>query len=249
MSQVSNHAEGFGDSKSLFQVTRWSLILAIGRGDTVHATSAREEFCRTYWHAVYGFIRRRGRSEADAQDLTQDFFVSHLLIRNAFRQLNPDKGKFRSFLMTALRNFLANQYDIDNAKKRRPVKPFVPLEEAEHKYLVGAKAGWTEEMVFDRQWAVAIAFRAMTRLRERWVAKGQGELFEALKTFLTNDPIDGEYDKLGARFHMQNKAVAMAVSRLRKMRTALLREVLLQTLRNEKDLEEEWRYLIEVLSR
>jgi RNA polymerase sigma factor (sigma-70 family) len=249
MNQDSSHAGGTGDSKALFQATRWSLILTIGCDDTVQARLAREEFCRMYWHAVYGFVRCRGRSEADAQDLTQEFFLSHLLERNAFQQSDPRKGKFRNFLMTSLRNFLANHYAREQAQKRHPGQPLVPLDEAEQKYLAATKEGWTEDMVFDRQWAMAIVNRAMTRLQAEQVARGHGELFEVLQVYLSRAAIDGEYDAVGDRFKMQNKTVANAVSRLRTDYRRLIRDELKQTLENEQDIEEELSYLIKALSR
>lgn len=233
----------------MFEATRWSLILAVGQSDTVQAAAAREEICRTYWHAIYSVIRARGRSLEDAQDLTQDFFCVHLLEKNAFQGLDPGRGRFRHFLLATLRNYLNNQYDHDIAQKRRPEKPLVSLDDAESRYQAVASANQTEGMVFDRQWALAIVDRAMTRLRDQWIAKGKVELFEALKEFLTRDPSDGEYDALGAKFQMQNKALAMTVSRLRRTYGELVRDEMRQTVEDERDMAEEMNYLVEVLSR
>jgi RNA polymerase sigma-70 factor (ECF subfamily) len=172
-----------------------------------------------------------------------------LLQRNAFQQSDPHKGKFRNYLMTALRNFLVNHYAREQAQKRNPGQPLVALDEAEQKYLASAKEGWTEDMVFDRQWAMAIVNRAMNRLQAEQMARGNGELFEVLQVYLSRAAIDGEYDAVGARFKMQNKTVANAVSRLRTDYRRLIRDELKQTLENEEDIEEELSYLIKALSR
>jgi len=247
MSQSNSHAESVGDSRSWFQATRWSLILAIGQGDTAQAAPAREELCRTYWHAIYGVIRKRGYSVEDAQDFTQEFLV-WLLERNAFKGLNPKIGKFRHFLLTALRNFLANKYDRSIAQKRHPGKPLVSLEDAENRYQAISAANHTEDMIFDRQWALAIVDRAMIRLREDQVARGRGDLFEALRKFLSREPTDGEYDALAKKFHTQNKAMAMAVSRLRRAFRDLVRDEIRQKVEDEKDVDGELQYLVKLLS-
>lgn len=248
MNQDSSHAEGSEDSKSFFEVTQWSLILSVAQDDTAQSELAREEFCRTYWHAVYGFIRARGKSVEEAQDLTQEFFLSHLLVKNAFKTLDPQKGKFRGFLRTALGNFLANDYDKRIAQKRSPGKPLVSLAEAEEKYLACPNDGMTDEMVYDRQWAKAISDRASTRLRERYLARGKGDLFETLKVYLSRSVTIGDYEDLAARFQMQPSAVKQEVYRLRFDCKELYQAQLRQAVESEQDFNEEWQYFIKVLS-
>jgi RNA polymerase sigma-70 factor (ECF subfamily) len=248
MNETHNSSGTEQAGKSWFQATRWSLILAIGQGDTVQAAPAREELCRTYWHAIYGVIRKRGYSVEDAQDFTQEFLVC-LLEKNAFKGLNPKIGKFRHFLLTALRNFLNNKYDRSIAQKRYPGKPLVSLNDAENRYQAISAVNHTEDMIFDRQWALAIVDRAMVRLRESRLSKGGGDLFESLRKFLSCEPTAGEYDALADKFKMQNKAVAMTVSRLRRAYRDLIIDEIRQTVEDENEVEAELRYLLEVLHR
>jgi RNA polymerase sigma factor (sigma-70 family) len=236
------------EGNTWFQPTHWSLVLAVSRGDTVLAATARETLCRTYWSAIYSFIRRHGRSIEDAEDLTQDFFCRHLVEKNAFKGLDPQRGKFRNFLRTALRNYLANDFDRNQAQKRNSGQRPVPLEDAEKQYQAFSVNNDTADRIFDRQWAMAIMDRAFQRLRAKRTANGQGALFEALKEFLSRNANDGECDALAERFHLQREAVKMAVSRLRKAYKALVRDEIRQTVEDPKEVDDELRYFIEVIS-
>lgn len=247
MNQDRNQTEGSGDLNSMFQATRWSVIFSMAQGSTALAQPAREEFYRIYKHAIYTVIRHRGYSVEDAEDLTQDFLRTHLLERNAFQNADPQRGRFRNFLGQILRNFLNNHFDREHAKKRHPGKPLVSLDDAEEHYRVVAANHPTEEVAFDRQLALDLAGRAMDRLRQRYVDRGRGELFEALKGFLDRGPEPGEYNALAARFQMENKAVTMEVSRLHKRFFKAFYDEVLLTVGNAKEAAEEYRYLLGIL--
>jgi RNA polymerase sigma-70 factor (ECF subfamily) len=245
---TQDHPPPAGDSSQWFQATHWSIILSLGRGSSDQATPAREALYRTYWAPIYAFIRRRGYSVEDAQDLTQDFLL-HLLQKNAFGNLDPGKGKFRSFLLVGVKNFLTNRYDYNHAVKRGLGQAHVPLEEVEHQLSHTSRLGLNEEATFDRQWALALMDRALAQLREKQSSLGRLEQFEVLKTFLSREPKAGEYATLSDTLKMTDKAIAMAVHRLRQQYREAVKEEISYTVGSAAEAVDELRYLLAVLSR
>jgi RNA polymerase sigma-70 factor (ECF subfamily) len=244
MSDSSNHA----DSHQWFQPTHWSVVLSAGRRDGEDAAFAREEMCRAYWPPIYAFIRRRGHTPEDAQDLTQEFLL-HLLDKNAMDRVDPSKGKFRSYLLVAVKHFLANARDKANAAKRGGGLPSVPLDEVEQYVAADTRAGLSAEVVYDHQWALAIMERALARLHERHMLTGRAQLFAALQGFLSREPDAGEYASLQKSLGMTDKAIAMAVYRLRHQYRELVTDEVNHTVSSSGDADEELHYLLEILSR
>ena len=219
-----------------------------GQADSQQAASALEKLCQTYWLPLYGYIRRRGHSPHDAQDLTQGFFV-RLLRMNSFVGLSREKGKFRTFLLAALNHFLADQRDHDRAEKRGGGQLVISLneEETEQRYLQVPSADLTPEKAFDRRWALTVLDEALGRLRHEYATSGKAEIFQHLSGFLSDEASAGDYDTLATKLGMSPGAVGVAVHRLRQRYRECVRLQLAQTVASPEDLGEEINYLFAVL--
>lgn len=223
-------------------------MLAAGRDDSSLAAAALEKLCRAYWYPLYAFIRRRGNSEHDSQDLTQGFFA-HLLRREAIGTVAPGGGKFRSFLLTALKNFLADEHDRRQAQKRGGGQQIVSFdsEEAEQRYRLEPATTETPETLFERRWAITLTEGALARLEQEFIDAGKGGLFEQLHIFLVEDAHATPYAEVGARLGMTEEAVKKAVQRLRRRYQETIRAEIAQTVSTATEVEEELRYLWTVL--
>jgi RNA polymerase sigma-70 factor (ECF subfamily) len=204
---------------------------------------------RTYWEPLYAFIRRRGYPSHDAEDLTQSFFCL-LQERDAFAHLAPEKGRFRSFLLAALRHFLADEHRRATALKRGGCQPglTLDLEAAEQRCLQALAREGPPDALFDRQWAQALMDRAYQCVEAQYQAAGKAALFEALKPCLAQDGEPGSYASLAAVLGMTQAAVGMAVHRLRKSYRQHIRGQVAQTVSDPAEVKEELRYLLEVLA-
>ena len=227
-----------------FTETRWSLVFRAGQSDSADGSAALEHLCRTYWPPIYGFLRRQGHGPADAQDLTQEFFAG-LLRRNAFAVASEERGRFRTFLLCSLQNFLRDHWSKSAAAKRGGGAALLALdsEEAERRYLETPAKDLGPEQIFDRRWAMTLLEAAIGRLRAEHVAVGKLALYERLQQFLTAQPGTGEYESAAADLGMKPGTVAVAVHRLRQRCRELLREELAQTVANPSDAEAEFRSL------
>lgn len=236
------------NSAASFPTTHWSVVLNAGDGAAPANGRALEELCRAYWCPLYAFLRRRGHSPHDAQDLTQGF-LARVIAREDLGEVGPEKGRFRTFLLTALRNFTIKQVEHDRAAKRGGGTVAVPIdaEEGERLSLPDLSAP-SPEAAFDRQWARTILGRALTRLREEHVARRKESFFEALAPFLEGADAN-EYEAVAARLGMKKGAVAVAVHRMRGRLQELLRAEVSQTVGSCADAEAELRELLETLAR
>jgi RNA polymerase sigma-70 factor (ECF subfamily) len=234
---------------AVFATTHWSVVLCAGRSDTTRARDALASLCQTYWHALYAYVRRRGHAPADAEDLTQEFFA-RLLEQNWIARADQQKGRFRSFLLTALNRFLADEWDKTRAQKRGGGRSAVSLdtEEAERRYCEDSENGITADRIYDRQWAVALLERTMARLRAEFVQAGKTREFEALKVFLTTDRADIPYPEAAAASGLSEGAARVAAHRLRRRYRELFREEIAHTVSEPTEVDAELRYLIEVLA-
>ncbi len=231
-----------------FQTTHWSVILEAGRENSAARGEALEELCLTSWAPVYAFIRRSGRGIEDAQDLTQSFFAQ-LLERNALHNLDPRKGKFRSFLLVVLRHFLVNEARREGAAKRGGGKALFPLEAglAEDRFLLRSDGRLSPEQLFDRNWAVAVMDHAFGTLRSELEQERLDTRFECLKVFLWSDGHSEEYAKAGAILGLTAPAVKVAVHRLRHRYSELLRQEVARTVESPFEVDAEMRYLLDLL--
>jgi len=234
-----------------FTTTHWSVIWAARDGDSTRATEALNKLCRAYWRPLFYYVRRRGHRFEEARDLTQGFFA-HLLEKEQLRHLSHQGGKFRSFLLTLMNHFLADERDRAHALKRgggqSPV--FLDALSEEERYQVEPANGVTPEHLFDRCWAQTVLEQASQRLRTEYEAGGKGPLFEALQQLQPGRAGTGpSYAELAARLGMSESAVTSAIHRLRRRHAEILREEVAQTVSDGEQIDGEIRYLLEVVSR
>jgi DNA-directed RNA polymerase specialized sigma24 family protein len=232
-----------------FTTTHWSVVLAAGQGDSPQAAEALERLCAGYWHPLYAFVRRQGCSPPDAEDRLQTFFAC-LLEKHYLNEVDRSKGRFRSFLLAALKHFLANEWDRARAQKRGGQIQFLSLEGelAEGRYSEEPAAEVTPERVYEKQWACVLLERVMERLEQDFNEAGKGHLFAALKGFLVGDRPSVSYAALAAKFETTEAALKMKVQRMRYRYQRLLREEIAQTVASPEEVEDEIRYLFSVLS-
>ena len=233
----------------IFATTHWSVILAAAGQDSPDAAKALEQLCATYWYPLYAFVRHRGHSPEDSQDLTQEFFY-RLLQHRYLTQVDPRKGKFRSFLLAAINHFLANEWDRLRTLKRGGHLVFLSLDEpqAEQRYQGEYSAGRTPEQIYERSWALALLGKVLGRLGVETAAAGQGARFEELKGVLLGERPSFSYAELALKLGTTEPALKMAVQRLRRRYAEILREEIARTVTDTQEIENELRYLRGVLS-
>jgi RNA polymerase sigma-70 factor (ECF subfamily) len=228
----------------IFATTHWTVVLAAGRGSTPQADRALEELCRTYWYPLYAYLRRQGKHKEDAEDLTQGFFA-RFLQHNYLEGLSSEKGRFRAFLLAALKHYLANEWDKSQRQKRGGgVAPLsLDWQDADTRYQIDPADQLSPDTLYDRAWAMTLLEQVIRRLRDESAAEGKGKAFEQLKPFLMTGQDAIPYAEAAARLGLNEGAARVAVHRLRKRYRALLREEISQTLSDPADAEEEMRAL------
>ncbi len=229
-----------------FATTRWSMIAVACHGPTAEADVALETLCRAYWYPLYAYVRRSGHSPADAQDLTQAFFA-RLLEKSWLRDAVPERGRFRGFLLMALKRFLAKEWRRDAARKRGGGLAFVPLDasEAESRYAVEPSLG--PDAMFERRWALTVLDRALAALAEEYAAANRAAEFSLLKGHLTATRGEIDYDATAAALGLSAGATRVAIHRLRKRFRETLRQEIAETVANSTDAEDELRHLVQIL--
>ena len=231
--------------------THWSLVGAAkpGQASQTRAREALEELCRAYWYPLYAFVRSRGYSAADAQDLTQAFFA-RIIETDGFACADRRRGRFRSYLLGALKHFLANEWHRAKAQKRGGRVRFVEWDalDPEARYAAASQPADDPEHLFDREWALETIAAALKALRDEMAQAGKADQFDALKGALTGQD-EAPRDQIAARLGMTEGAVKVAVHRLRQRYRMLLRAAIAETVSNEADLDDEMRYLVAVLRR
>ncbi|MHC1769441.1 MAG: RNA polymerase sigma factor [Verrucomicrobiia bacterium] len=232
-----------------FRTTHWSAVLNARDRNSAQAEQALLELCQTYWYPLYAYIRRRGYSPADAEDLTQGFF-ERLLSKDYLGDLTPGTGRFRSFLLTALKHFLANEWDRSQTLKRGGGLVFVSLDaEPEQRYRLEPVENDTPESLFEQRWALTVLGRVLARLREEFVAAEKAELFEQLKIFLSTDEPGCSYAEVAARSGLKEGNVKVAVHRLRRRYGELLRAEIAETVKDPAEIADEVRHLVAAMSK
>jgi len=232
-----------------FPTTSWTMISAAGGVDNCSA-QALNDLCRAYWSPVYGFIRIKGHSREESEELTQEFFA-RILEHGGLTAADRQRGKFRSFLLASVSNFLANQWDRATALKRGAGVPALSLDfpAGEERFNHEPCDGVTPESLFERQWALTLLGRVLDRLREEHDRKGQGAPFARMKGFLTGDEERGSYESLALDLKMSEGAVRTAVHRLRRRYAELVREEITALVSDPGEVEGEIRYLLDALGR
>ena len=232
-----------------FTTTHWSVLLT-AQGESPAAQEALERLCQKYWWPLYGYVRRQGYSPEEAQDLTQGFFAL-LLERKDLDAVRREKGRFRSYLLTSLKNFLAKARRRELTVKRGEGRALVPLDELlarEHADLEPADT-LSADRIYERRWALTLLEQVLTRLGEEYRAAGPAAsgLFEQLKQALTDEPGKPSQAKIAEELSMNENAVKQAFYRLRQRYRSLLREEIAQTVAVPGDVEDELRHFIVVL--
>ena len=232
---------------SQFPTTRWTLVVAAGDPQRKEARSALVSLCENYWYPLYAYLRRRGSPSHQAQDLTQEFFIRVLEGRYLDRA-DPEKGRFRSFILTSLKFFVADEEDRHRAYKRGGGM-VVPLEfsSGEERYQREPAHDETPERIFERRWALSLIDRVIEKLREEFVHHGHLEHFERLKVFLLGQS-DAPYAELAREMNTSEGALKVAIHRLRKRYRELFREEIADTVADPAQVESELRFLATVLT-
>lgn len=233
---------------SQFPATRWTLVVAAGDPHRKEARAALVSLCENYWYPLYAYLRRRGYSADEAQDLTQEFFMRVLEGRYLDRA-DPEKGRFRSFILTSLKFFVANEEERQRARKRGGGM-LLPLEisSGEERYRREPAHDETPERIFERRWALALLDRVVEKLRGEFAQYGRAEHFERLKVFLLGQS-DAPYAALAREMNTSEGALKVAVHRLRKRYRELFRQEIADTVADPVEVESELRFLAAVLTR
>ena len=242
-------AGGFGQASHVeFPSTQWSKILQAGAPSSATDSPALEELCRTYWPPLYSFLRRQGHSPHDAEDLVQGF-IARLLAREDLAEVGPEKGRFRTFLLTALRNFTIKQALHNKALKRGGGKAVIAIHTDEAERLCGADlTADSPEAAFERGFAQAVVTRAFAALRSEHRARDKEEFFLTLAPFLDGAQPEG-YEAAAAKLGIAPGTAAVTVHRMRGRLRELLRAEVRQLCTSAAEEEQEMKYLLEVWSR
>ena len=232
-----------------FATTHWSVVLAARDVRSPEAEDALAQLCRCYCNPLYAYVRRRGHEPQDAEDLIQEFF-SRLLQKDLLKGVQQERGKFRWFLLAALKRFLVNEWKRQNAAKRGGRHVLISLDAtaAENRFHLEVSDGVTPEKLFDQSWAVNLLEAAQEQLRREYDLGGRSAAFEGIKIFLSGDEAAHTYAETGKALGLSEGAVKVAVHRLRQRYRECLREQIGQTVSTPGEVDEEIRHLFAVFS-
>jgi|KBSSwiStaDraftv2_1062776.scaffolds.fasta_scaffold199317_2 RNA polymerase sigma-70 factor (ECF subfamily) len=233
---------------AVFATTHWSVVLAAGEADTPQSSAALEKLCRTYWYPLYAHIRRRGYSEEEAKDLTQELF-ERLLERQFLCGLLREGGRFRSFLLTALDRFLVEHWQRSRAQKRGGGQPIVSIDAhtAEERYRLEPRDQRTPETIYEYRWAMALLDQVLHRLQQEFSEAGKDELFNMLRNYLVEGATEMSYAEGARRLGMSEAALRKAGERLRLRYQELFRQEIAHTVTSPVEVEDELRHLQTVM--
>jgi len=234
--------------RPVFVTTHWSVVLTAGRSDTTRAQDALANLCRTYWYPLYAYVRRRGYSPEDAQDLTQEFFA-RLLERKAVATVAREKGRFRSFLLASMNHFLSDERDKARAQKRGGGQVFaIDWQTAETRLGEIPAENFTPEKAYEHRWALTLLEQVYRGLETEYCAQGKSALFETLRVTLAGQSDAAPYAELARQLKMTENAIKVAVHRLRQRYRARLRDTIAATVSGPEEVEDELRYLFRTLA-
>jgi RNA polymerase sigma-70 factor (ECF subfamily) len=238
-----------GHPEKCLHTTHWSVVLAAGDQSSAEGQEALARLCHTYWLPVYAFVRKRGHPPAEAKDLAQDFFA-RFLEKNSVARAVRERGRFRSFLMTSVQNFLRDARDHSQAQKRGGGRPAVSLDErdAEAFYRAQPADELDPAKEFELRWALTILDHVMQELRQEYVELGRGNLFDALQAHLWGDSESVPYPQLAEQFQLSLANVKSIAHRLRQSYRTRLREEIAHTVCQPSEVDDEVRYLMQVVS-
>lgn len=227
-----------------FDTTRWSLVLAAGESGSERGRNALAELCSHYWYPLYAYARRRGHDPEDARDLTQAFFAK-LLEKRDLRTADPARGRFRTFLLSSMKNFVAGEWRRTHALKRGGAVEILALDfdSAEESYGLEPSDPESPEALYERRWALGLLERAMTDLQVEYERAGNRELFDALKGCLVEEEVL-PYRELAERLGKREGALRTAASRLRARWRDRIHELVAETVHDPSDVRDELRSLV-----
>jgi RNA polymerase sigma-70 factor (ECF subfamily) len=233
----------------VFATTRWSMVISAGRQSSPESNRALAALCETYWYPLYAYVRRRVVDVNEARDLTQAFFCE-LLEKNYVESADPERGKFRAWLITTFKHFLSKEWDKAKAQKRGGGLAPIPLDfaAADSNLSIEPSSGLTPEQFYDQQWAITLLGEIMDRLQAEFEQDGKGRQFDVLKGHLIGDHEGTSYADAAAALAMNEAAVRKAVSRMRRRYRELLREEIVQTVSSQEEVDDEIRNLFATLS-
>jgi RNA polymerase sigma factor (sigma-70 family) len=234
-------------AKAAFTTTHWSVVLE-AQGESPAAQEALEKLCRTYWRPIYAFLRRQGLRPEEAEDITQGFFAQ-LLERRKFSALRKEKGRLRSYLLGALKYFVADEQRRAMAIKRGKGQRLIPLEElrADEQIDMEHSDPMTAEMIYERRWALTVLERVLSRLKDEYVTASNAALFDSFKELLPDEPGSPSQAEIATQLGMTENAIRQAFYRFRQRYQSLLREEIASTVATPGDIEDELRHLIAVI--
>ena len=232
-----------------FRTTHWSVVLQAGRDSSTQSARALEQLCRTYWYPLYAFARRSGLPVEDAQDATQGFFA-HLLEKSAFARADPQRGRFRSFLLASFRNHISQERRKAAAQKRGGGHQPVSLDEtdAEDRYQREPADNASPDRLFERRWVFTVIETVLAQLEAEWNQRGKGRQFATMRPFLTGDAGESSHAEMGAQLSISAGAAKVALHRLRQRFHELFRAEVMQTVTSESELQEELQHILTALS-
>lgn len=233
-----------------FSTTQWSLVLAAGADTSKESRDALAQLCERYWYPLYAYVRRQGYGCEESQDLTQSFFA-RLLEKNIIRSADRTRGRFRCFLLASLKNFLANEWDRSQARKRGGDVQLISLtgEDFEQRYgKEPAAHDLSPERLFDRRWAVTLLQHVLDELRQELAGQGKQQFFERVKGYLSGEDAELSYREMGAELGMNEAALKMSIHRLRRRYGELIRQHIAQTVESSDEIADELRHLLAAVS-
>lgn len=235
--------------RSTFVTTHWSLVINAAKGDTITSRGALAELCAVYWYPLYAYVRRRGRSPEDAQDLVQGFFA-RVLQSQWLKGASQDRGRFRSWLLASLQHHLADEQDRSRAKKRGSGVAPLSLDalDGEDRYSLEPQDSMTPERLYDRRWALTVLDRVLNRLKVEHKAGGKLSQFAALQQTLPGGSGNRSYADIASQLNVSEGAVKVAVHRLRERYRHILREEIASTVLSQDQIDEEIQQLMDALA-
>jgi len=248
MSTDPSQAE-FAVGKRPFATTQWSVVLAAGQHSAEDGRRALAQLCEVYWYPLYAYVRGRVADAHEAQDLTQEFF-SDLLERRTIAKAQPERGRFRSFLLTCLKNFLNNEWQKGRRQKRGGSKCILSLDfdSAESRLSLEPFHNATPERLFERRWVLTVLNQVLEALHSQLVRDGKSAYFDQLKSCLTGSATAADYDRAAAALGITPAAAKQSTYRLKKQYRQLFRDEIARTLADQRDIDDEMEHMLENLS-
>jgi RNA polymerase sigma factor (sigma-70 family) len=232
-----------------FATTQWSVVLKAGHSNRPDASRALATLCQSYWFPLYAYVRRHVKDASEAQDLTQEFFA-RLIEKEILAIASPNVGRFRSFLLTSMKNFLTNEWNKAHAQKRggRAALLSLDFDSGDSRYGLEPGHDLTPERLFERNWAITLLDLVLARLRDEFAAEGKSAHFELLRPFIGGNRPEASYSFVAGELNISPGAAKVAAHRLRRRYREMLRQELAQTVADPADVDDEISWLFQAIA-